>query len=187
LAATDFLEKLLSNLAHFISSEFEGMSSAPAPSDPQGFPSAPIPPPQQQPPNAPMASASSAYREENVYRYGSSNPVPQYGQQMPPQGNGFPASGGYRLGADNPNVPGARPRDEKEELYESHKLRRTVSGWVTMFQSLDIPPALLREADGLVLINSFKVGLLASLSYGTGVLVVNARTQSNSSPFDPMC
>lgn len=55
------------------------------------------------------------------------------------------------------------------------KVDKAVKSWTELFNALEIPPKLLREADGIVLVHSFKIGVLASLSYGTGILIVQNR------------
>jgi lipid-binding SYLF domain-containing protein len=56
-----------------------------------------------------------------------------------------------------------------------NKLSRSVNSWVKLINELEIPSNLLNESDGIVIVQAFKVGIIASLSYGNGVLIAKNR------------
>jgi lipid-binding SYLF domain-containing protein len=56
-----------------------------------------------------------------------------------------------------------------------NRISRSVNSWVELVKKLEIPRNLLEESDGLILVQAFKFGILASVSYGNGILLVQNR------------
>lgn len=104
---------------------------------------------------------------QGVYRYGEREP------------DHDPSQHSHNVGGVDGAANEEKQKDQVRKKKVLYKIERAARSFTELFDSLGIPGALLQEADAIILVNSFKMGLFASFSYGTGILIVNARRASN--------